>query len=155
MLYLLSGLPCSGKTAYALELEAKGVVRISVDDMMIESVGRLGIDYSHSDHIRLLEPIVAAARDRVAWHLEAGRDVVFDHGLGRRIERDGLKQVAATSGARWTLLCFDAKLATLSDRCKERSDLPGTVPISDEVLNSLAASWERPSDEGETAIVTD
>ena len=154
MLYLLSGLPGSGKTTYAKQLEAAGAVRISVDEMMIESVGRLGVDYDHSDHVRLLEPVVATAKDQTIERLAAGLDVVFDHGLGRRFERDEFKQLALAEGAEWTLLCFDARLSTLRARCKRRSDLPGTVPISDEVLDHLAAIWERPSGEGETVVMT-
>lgn len=155
MLYLLSGLPCSGKTTYAAKLESSGAVRISVDEMLIESVGQLGINYDNSDHIRLLEPVVIVAQDRVAEYLAAGDDVVLDHGLGRRIERDEFKQLAEASGARWRLLCFEAKISTLRSRCRQRSGLPGQVPISNEVLDHLAATWERPSGEGETVIVTD
>lgn len=153
-LYLLCGLPCSGKTTFALQLESTGVVRISVDEMMIESVGRLGIDYPHSDHIRLLEPVVVAARDRIAEHLHASRDVVFDHGLGQRVERDEFKQFAKANGARWELLCFDTAIINLRRRCHLRSELPNTVPVSNDVLDHLAATWERPSGEGETTIIT-
>lgn len=154
MLFLLSGLPCSGKTTYAVGLESTGVVRVSVDQMMIESFGRLGIDYEPSDHTSLLEPVVAAARDRIAELLAAGRDVVFDHGLGRRAERDELKRIAETHSAKWTLLCFDADLSTLRVRCRERSHTSGTVPISDEILDLLAATWERPSGEEETVVAS-
>ncbi len=154
-LYLLSGLPCSGKSTYATQLESSGVVRISVDEMMVQSVGRLGIDYDQSDHMKLLAPIVVAAREQVVEHLSAGRDVVLDHGLGLREERDDFKQLAEAHGAGWKLLCFDADMSTLGSRCQQRSAMPGTVPISNEVLDYLAASWERPSGEGETIVVTD
>lgn len=154
-LYLLTGLPGSGKTTYARWLETSGVARVSVDEMMIESNGQLGVDYDHADHLQLLEPIVAAATRRVVDHLRAGLDVVFDHGLGRRAERDAFKKIAEEHDASWQLLCFVADMTTLHDRCRERTDLPDTVPISPSVLEHLADAWERPVGEGETIITTD
>jgi len=154
-LYLLTGLPCSGKTTYAKDLEERGVVRVSVDESMVEKLGRLGVDYDRSDHIALLEPLLMDAHQRIRELLSAGHDVVFDHGLGRRNERDAMKQLATTCGARWELLVFDADLSTLHARCEQRSRVPGTVPITAEILDVLAMTWERPDGEGETVIVTD
>ena len=114
-----------------------------------------GIDYEHPDHIRLLTPIVAAAQERVGKLLAIGNDVVLDHGLGRRSERDELKKLAEAHGARWELLCFDADISTLRARCDRRFDRPGAVPISFGDLDHLAAEWERPSGEGETIVATD
>jgi predicted kinase len=154
-LYLLSGLPCSGKSTYSRQLETSGVARVSVDEMMIDSCGRLGIDYDRRDHMELLAPIMIAARVHVAEHLSAGHDVVLDHGLGRREERDEWKHLAETHSAGWKLLSFDADISTLRTRARRRSESLGTVPIDDDVLDWLAANWERPSGEGETVIVTD
>ena len=151
----MSGLPCSGKSTHARQLEASGASRVSVDEIMVESVGRLGIDCDRSDHEALLEPVVDAAREQVLASLLDGSDVVFDHGLGRRAERDEFESLAETSGAGWKLLCFEADIATLRLRCERRSEVPGTVPISIEVLDYLTAVWERPSGEGEIVIVTD
>ena len=155
VLYLLSGLPCSGKSTNARELERNGIVRIPVDEMMIESVGRLGIDHEPKRHTELLTPVVAEARETAISHLLACSDVAFDHGLGRRAERDDLKRRALDSGAAWKLLWFDAAISTLRRRCSQRFDVPGTVPITDQILDHLAVSWERPAGEGETVIATD
>lgn len=154
-LYLLTGLPCSGKSTYATRLASSGVVVVPVDEMLVATVGRLGVDYEHAEHLELLEPIVASARELVGHHLSAGRDVVFDHGLGRRADRDELKRFAEDHGADWELRCFDASMSTLQARCRQRAASPGTVPISRDALEDLAASWERPTGEGEIVVVTD
>lgn len=152
ILYLLSGLPCSGKTTHAVKLEASGVVRVSVDDLLLESAGRLGVDYDEAEHLALLAPLVRTARGRVIANLAAGRDVVLDHGLGRRSERDELKELASAQGATWSPLSFDADLETLRSRCRQRAERPDQVPISDATLAMLAGSWERPVGEGEIRI---
>ena len=155
MLYLLSGLPCSGKSTYAAGLESQGVARISVDEMMIESVGRLGVDYPEDEHLDLLQPVLRHAIDNVRHRLIAGDDVVLDHGLGRKDERERLKRLASRSDADWTLLRFDVEIETLRERCEQRreSNDPGT-PITDAALDYLVDLYEPPVDEGEITIAS-
>jgi len=80
---------------------------------------------------------------------------VLDHGLGRREERDELKELAVAHGATWKLLSFEADIPTLRARCQRRSDLAGSMPISSEALDYIAAISEPPRDEGETVVTTD
>lgn len=152
ILYLLTGLPCSGKTTNARELEATGVVRVSVDDMMIAVNGRLGVDYDHADHLGLVHGVVVEAGVRIRQLLATDHDTVLDHGLGRRSERDEFKRLAESCGASWELRCFDVDRAILRRRCRERWMQPDAVPISDEVLDDMAANWERPIGEGELVL---
>lgn len=149
MLYLLSGLPCSGKSTYATGLEEEGVTRIDVDKMMIETAGRLDVDYPASMHNDLLQPVFSLALAKTRNHLIAGENVVLDHGLGRKDERDRLKRLAARCDADWTLLSFDIDIETLRARCAERRERDDAVPITDEALDYLIGCFEPPSDEGE------
>ena len=105
---------------------------------MIESHGRLGIDYAVRDHLALLEPVLALAQHQVAASLKAGDDVVLDHGLGTRAERDQYKQLAESHLASWQLVCFDVDLETLRDRCRARRVDAQTVPI---VFGLLRRRW--------------
>ena len=58
IVYLLVGLPGSGKTTYAKALQWPGVVGLSVDAQLIARHGRIGKDYPESAHLALLRPIV-------------------------------------------------------------------------------------------------
>ncbi|WP_412769062.1 AAA family ATPase [Micromonospora zamorensis] len=51
VVYLLVGLPGSGKSTYARALELTGVVRLSVDDVLQARHGRLGKDYPADRHV--------------------------------------------------------------------------------------------------------
>lgn len=154
MLYLLSGLPCSGKSTYAQGLSAQGVARVDVDKMMIDTAGRIDVDYPASMHLELLQPVFRAAVDRVRNLLIARQDVVLDHGLGRKDERDRLKRLAGRYDADWTLLQFDVDVETLRVRCAERYSQPGAVPLTDAALDYLIESFEPPTNEGEVTIDT-
>jgi len=153
VVYLLAGLPCSGKTAYARRLEASGVVRISVDDMMLAEHGRLGIDYPVADHERRLVTAVGAVRSQLVEEVKSGRSVVLDHGLGRRSERDEYKALVERLGAQWQLVHFAVDIETLRSRCSQRLDDPDSVPVTDQMLMHLAEMWEPPA--GEDATVVD
>lgn len=152
MLYLLSGLPCSGKSTYAAGLEAEGVARVDVDEMVRTSNGRLGVDYPESEHLDRLHPVFHRALVQVRHYLTAGTSVVLDHGLGRKDERTRLKRIAARCDADWTLLHFDVDVETLRARCAERHSQLDATPISDAALDYLIESFEPPSDEGEFTV---
>ena len=152
VVYLLSGLPGSGKTTYARNLEAHGVVRVSVDDAMLAAHGRLGVDYPAEEHLVRLAPVVESARTRLVDEVESGRSVVLDHGLGQRSERDAFKQLVVSLGATWQLIHFAVDLDVLRRRCAERLHDPDAVPISDDTLTFLAATWEVPQGEGEIVV---
>lgn len=154
VLYLLSGLPGSGKSTYARGLTEAGVARVSVDDLLVARHGRLGVDYPGEEHQQLLAPIVEEALAQVQTLLGQHRDVVFDHGLGAKADRDGLKQLADRAGATWRLLCFDAGLDALRARCAFRNQQPAAVPISPAALEMMVHTWERPKAEGEEWIDT-
>jgi len=151
MLYLLAGLPCSGKSTYAAGLESEGVVRVNVDDMMVKAHGRLGINYEKAEHLDLLVPMIADAIEQVRRLLIAGSDVVLDHGLCRVAERDRLKRVADRTGADWTLLRFDIDPETARARNSERDPAITTV-FNSAALEFLLATYEKPRGEGEVAI---
>lgn len=148
--YLLTGLPGSGKSTYARRLEAKGVVRVSVDDEMLARHGRLGVDYPVECHIDLLGPVLDWATERVLAEVAIGASVVFDHGLGSRRDRDRYKRIVDAAGGEWRLLYFRAPSEVLLERLSNRlvSDAEA-APITPEMLKYLASVFEEPGDEGE------
>lgn len=143
-LYMLCGLPGSGKTERAKELEAAGKgVLLNADSW----VSRLYPDDAE-----------AAARDErkflvhqlqwevVEWLLTRGIGVVLDWGVWSREERDRYRHRARQLGADVETIFLDAPLATLHQRVADRNrDLPpGTFHISAEELDEWAAIFEPP-----------
>ncbi|MDH4170001.1 MAG: AAA family ATPase [Acidimicrobiia bacterium] len=144
-LHLLCGLPGSGKTTRAKELEAAGQgVRLNAD----EWVWRLYPDDAE-----------AAARDdrkglveQVQWELverllTSGISVILDWGVWMRAERDHYRNRARGLGASVQTVFVDAPIETLHERVAQRNlDLPpGAFSISVEELDEWAALFEPPT----------
>jgi len=153
-LYLLCGLPASGKTTRARELEAAtNGVRLTTDEWIV----RLYPDDAE-----------AAARDERRDRVEAlqwqlverllaiGTDVVLDWGLWTRAERAQYRQRAEALGARVKIELVEAPLSVLQDRLATRNrDLPpGTFHISAAEMEEFASFFERPTPE-EMALATE
>jgi predicted kinase len=149
MIYLLVGLPGSGKTTYAKALAAKGIVRLSVDEQLIARHGRLGKDYPEAEHLALLGPIVDEVRQQLVELVRAGQSVVLDHGLGRRAERDDYKRLVTENGGSWRLVHFPVEQAELLRRLAVRNQEPETGLMSPETLAWIARHSEEPFGEGE------
>lgn len=149
VVYLLAGLPGAGKSTFARELERQGVVRLSVDELIISRHGRLGRDYPASQHLDLLGPVVEDAQRLLVEHVRAGRSVVFDHGLSHRSERDFYKRLVTDNGGRWRLVHFPVEMPELLRRLAARNADPdfGTMPA--ETLEWMAGLHEEPAGEGE------
>ncbi|HET9655013.1 MAG TPA: ATP-binding protein [Kineosporiaceae bacterium] len=148
---LLYGLPGSGKSTYARHLAARGLVRLSVDDLMRRRHGRAGVDYPLDRHLDLLGPVVDDVYRQLASLLATGRSVVLDHGLGRRCERDAVKRVVEEHGGHWRLVVFEADRPELVRRLAARRPEDGFGPMSAEVLDAIARTSEEPRGEGEEA----
>ncbi|MFK4799331.1 AAA family ATPase [Streptomyces sp. MPA0124] len=91
---LLAGLTGSGKTTVAQALAARGFTRLSVVEEVHRLHGRYGVDYPEHTYFERERPVVEAIRQRFIKELAAGNDVVLDHGLWRRRERDAWRQDA-------------------------------------------------------------
>lgn len=150
VVYLLTGLPGSGKTTYAKALQRRGVVRLSVDELVIARYGRLGKDYPEADHLGLLRTVTDDVRRHLAELVRDGRSVVLDHGLGTKAERDACKDLVTRHGGSWRLIHFPVGRAELLRRLAQRNDEPESGRISPETLDWIAEHSEEPAGEGET-----
>lgn len=156
--FLLVGLTGSGKTTYSRRvLEPTGAVRLSVDELVFERHGRYGVDYPEWEYFEKEAPVVDEVRRLARELLDAGRDVVFDHGLWVRKDREGWKRVVEVAGAEWRLLYFPVERDELLRRLDERNVRTdaNALSVTPEALDDFYARFEVPSGEGEQVVPAD
>ncbi len=143
VLYLLVGLPGSGKTTRAREIEqAHRALRLSPDEWMIPLFG---------------ESEAAGKRDiiegRLIWvalrAIQAGVSAILDFGFWSRNERSALVWLAASLGARAVVIYLDVdeptQVARIGTRFTTAPD--STFALSAEELSRWRALFQIPTDE--------
>ncbi|MFJ4804624.1 AAA family ATPase [Streptomyces murinus] len=158
VVFLLVGLTGSGKTTYAQrKLEPEGAVRLSVDEVVHQRHGRYGVDYPENTYFEKEAPVVAELHRRLGELVAEGRDVVWDHGLWPRKDREAMKELVESAGGWWRLLYFpverDELLRRLAER-NEREDANALV-VTPEALDDFFARFEAPQSEGEEIVEPD
>ncbi len=143
-LYLLCGLPGSGKTTEARRLEDEGAgVRLNAD----EWTSRLYPEDAEAAARDGRKTVVEALQWEVAEQLLAnGVSVIVDWGVWARAERDDYRQRAAAVGASTRIVYLDVPLDELHQRVAHRNlDLPpGTFYIAPDELDEWATAFEPP-----------
>ncbi len=143
-LFLLCGLPGSGKTTYTRGVQAQGQVRLSSDDWMVALCGQ----HMPRDVFDARMSTVRELQWQVAEQvLRAGTDVVLDEGFWKREERDEYRARALALGVTCRLIYFDVPHEELRRRLRLRNqDLPpGTFEIDDAALDLFTAQFEPPA----------
>ncbi len=150
-LYLMCGLPGSGKTTRAKRLEQEApALRLTPDEWMTPLFGEsicqpATIDRWNEAHDRV---------EQVQWQiaeraLQLGANVVLDFGVWTRHEREAFRTRATTIGARSELIFLDEPLEVLKQRVKVRNGFPGQVayPISEAELELWSAKFQPPTED--------
>lgn len=154
--YMLCGFVGSGKTTYARQLEAQGVTRLSVDEVVFRRHGRHGVDYPESEHPSHWGAAVEEVDRRLHDLLVAGKSVVLDFGFWSREDRDWYKRLADEGGATWRLLYFRATEDVLRHRLVARNRRSGWDPnalrVEDRHFREFLTRFHPPSGEGEEVI---
>lgn len=139
-LYVLTGLPGSGKSTHAARLVATaGAVHVDMDQA-VHAAGLSLVDY---DARFALQPSVEA---RIPELLSRGQSVVAEFGSWARVERDHLRSLAAGTGARTELHFVDAPLEVCRERVLARGGL-GAEDLAGAILDSSVTMYERPTPE--------
>jgi predicted kinase len=142
-LVLICGLPASGKTTLARELEQQiPAIRLNKDDWATE----LGHDvWDESFRIRLESQLWALTCEL----LGRGQSVILEWGHWARAERDGKRLGARALGVRAELHYLDVSLEELITRV-ERRQATGewtAAPITRAHMEQWASMFEPPTDE--------
>lgn len=117
-LLMLKGLPGSGKTTHAMELEDKGWVRVNKDDIRKEYYP----DYTHKDE----KNVVKDEDLGIIQALLCGHSVVVDDTNLNPKHRQRLSQLAEEHGADFEVLFIDTPLEECIKRNRKRAN---SVPM--------------------------
>jgi len=139
-LYVLTGLPGSGKSTHAAQLVAATGARYVEMDAEVRARGLSLVDYEARFAI---QPEVEAS---IPPLLASGHSVVAEFGSWTREERDRLRLLAAASGVPTELHFVDAAVAVCAARVRARGGL-GAEALASDVIEGSAHLFERPSDE--------
>ncbi|WP_406251469.1 AAA family ATPase [Streptomyces cyaneofuscatus] len=151
---LLVGITGSGKTTVAQALADHGYTRLSVDEEVHRLHGRYGVDYPEHTYFERQRPVVEAIRARLVKELEAGNDVVLDHGLWQRTERDAWQQTACEAGGHPVLVYLPADREELLRRLAERNrrEDANALTVTPEALDDFFARFDPPAEDEDMII---
>jgi predicted kinase len=142
-LFVMVGLPASGKTTLAKELELRhDALRLTKDDWMMPLFG-------WGDFEDKREVVEALLWQMGARALRLGVNVVLDYGLWAREERDEYRARGEALGARVDLRFLDVPEEELFRRMEARNRQrdPNDVPITAEQLREYLPRFQRPTEE--------
>jgi predicted kinase len=149
-LILMVGLPGSGKTTLARQIEAEQQALRLTPDEWIAALGLDPYDQGRRAEIEALQWNVAKRT------LELGLNVILDFGFWSRRERDDFRARALALGACAELRFVDVAPGTLRLRLAERQTSAGlaSFPVSDAQLQQYLSLFEAPSSEELTCSTT-
>ena len=145
MLVLLRGLPGSGKTTLAKQLEISlPALRLCPD----EWIAPLLVDVTNIAELgRLRSPIEALQWEVAKRVLVLGTNVVIEWGLWSKEERNHFRSEAEALGAQVELRYLDVGRDELWARLSKRNAnlLPGTFHVTEENISQWWAGFEPPT----------
>ncbi len=150
-LHLMVGLPCSGKTTLARQLESEiGALRLTPDEWHRALYGQ---DATHPEHDARHAKIEALQWGIAESVLSKGLDVILDFGLWAKVEREDFRQRAASLGAKTKIYFLDVPFEELLTRLEERNkEAPEDVTfIPLRMMDEYLLHFEAP-DEAELAL---
>ncbi|WP_432134247.1 AAA family ATPase [Streptomyces sp. bgisy154] len=119
---LMAGLPGSGKTTLSRALTDRGFARLCPDEEMFRRHGVYGVDFPRGTFPTLERPVLQDIAVELRELLEAGRDVVVDHGFWTPEDRDRWRAIAIDAGATPVLIYLAASHDELWSRISKRNE---------------------------------
>jgi predicted kinase len=151
-LHLIVGLPCSGKTTLARQIEMTySALRLTADEWHIRLFGH---DYwddmtesEEAEHDSRHMSVESIMWDVAARVLVLGFDVILDFGCWARSERDEFRSRAKNLGADFKIHFADAPAEVLLERLQARNEMQteGTFFIPEVKLKEWMQTFEPPS----------
>lgn len=138
-LYLMVGLPCSGKTTRAKEVENElRALRLTPDEWHVNLFGHDVYDPEHDKRHSLIEDMLWQIAARA---LSLGINIILDFGFWAKEERDDYRARAKKLGARSEIIFMDVSEAELLKRVRVRNEnLTNTIHY---IPEDLMKGWIR------------
>jgi len=139
-LHLLCGLPCSGKSTLAAQLERElPALRLTPDAWLMRIAGD-GFDEAKRSAVEAIQLELALRA------LALGIDVILENGFWIRAERQAYRARARALGFRTRLYYLDAPLAELQRRLGLRNATlpPDTFALAPHLLEEWSRLFEAP-----------
>ncbi|WP_244483538.1 ATP-binding protein [Mesorhizobium sp. 1M-11] len=143
-LHLMVGLPGSGKTTRAKEMEeALPAIRLTPDEWHLRLFGQ---DIEHPQHDMRHDTIEALLWELAERILTQGVDVILDFGFWSRFERDDFRRRAAQLGASTVVHYLPTRMEEILSRLATRN-AADTFRVSDEMILKWSEMFEPPTDD--------
>jgi predicted kinase len=144
-LHLMCGLPCSGKTTLAKELEhTHQALRLTPDEWHTRLFGQDVYDPEHDARHNMVEAIMWEVAARA---LTLGINVILDFGLWSKAEREDFRARAAKLGVGSELHFLNVSEEELLERLTTRNTQlpPGAFVIPEEKLKEWIPVFQMPT----------
>ena len=144
-LHLMVGLPCSGKTTLAKQIEQEhSALRLNIDEWHVRLFGQDAQAPEHDARHSLIEAMLWNIASRA---LELGTNVILDFGFWAREEREDYRSRAKHLGASSEVHYLDVSADELLRRLEERNSRPSqeSFLISKEAMKPWIAFFQKPT----------
>jgi len=146
-LHLMVGLPCSGKTTLAQELESEqSALRLTPDEWQVRLFGQDAEEPEHDVRHTLIETMLWNIASRA---LALGTNVILDFGFWAREEREDFrlraKQLGASSEVHFLDVSEDELMRRLAERNSNLSQESFHIP--EDTMKPWIAFFQRPTPE--------
>ena len=158
IVYLLCGLPGSGKTTYAKKIvDEQGALSLSIDDEMIKRYGVAGIDYPTEKRNEYKTSVMEIIKSKIVEDIRNGQSVVLDFGVRKKMDREYFRDLVESNGAEMQLIYIKASRALLLERLNRRADIEkgNNFIVTPDMLDERIAIFEEPNNENEKVIIQD
>lgn len=132
--------------------------RLSIDSYIHTKYGLYSVDYPENMYHNYQDEAQSALQTELPQLLQQGSlDVILDLSCAFQKTRDKWKQLIEASGGRWVLAYLDVDDDELRRRVRARNQLPvkdgdSAFFMTNEILESFLAGFERPIGEGEIVL---
>ncbi|KAA3664344.1 MAG: alpha/beta fold hydrolase [Chloroflexi bacterium] len=145
--HLFCGMPCSGKTRLARDIETKqNAVRFTLDEWMIALYDFSIFDEEYGNHAHRVKEMIWETAVRL---LNLGTDVILDWSLWNPERRSKWIERAESIGATYKLYYLNIPQSVLHQRLAKRNlnPIPGTHPAPPEELDRFRSIFQPPTDD--------
>ncbi len=144
-LYLLCGLPGSGKTHFAKNLENVNTVRFTLDEEFFKKFGK---DYDKTKYAEFEENLKEEILEKSKQLVKENKNVILDFGFWKKKDREVIKAMFEKLGGEVKLIFFDITKETRYKRVFGR-EKDGQHDLNLEALEKFEKEFEEPKNEKE------